>query len=255
MNGLEITFPGCRIAGHHPAAGLVPGLYVLKDGWTGWDGGVPGRREAIARPAEHGEYDLPVLRGARTTTLNGVALARDAFTLNQLIEQVAGIGADGSRFEVTVKNRGEERWATARAITVDCVDAGTRGGWMQAKFTIELLFSNPRKFGVLREFVGGSVQVHQRGNFPATPTVNVRGPITAPYTISGPGGRTFQVTQSLTASQTHVIDFATGRVARNGAIQTGVLGKAATWAIPPNKQTKMSINAGTMTVQLHDTYL
>lgn len=255
MTGLEIRFPGCQINGRFPDAGIVPGLYVVKDGWTGWDGGVPGRREAIARPGEHGEFDLPVLRGARTISLNGVAVARDAHTLDRLCEQVAGVGADGSRFVMTVRSRGSERWARARTITSDCVDAGVRSGWLRARFTIELVCADPRRFGTLREVSGASVQVSQRGNFPAAPTVLVEGPVDAPYTVSGPGGRAFQVTQSLTASQSHVIDFRHGRVSRNGTPQSGVIGRADTWSIPPGRQVPMSIDRGAMTVQVADTYI
>ncbi len=255
MSGLEIMLPGCRVAGRFPDSGAVPGLYVLKDGWSGWDGGVPGRREAIERPGEHGEFDLPVLRGARTITLNGVAIARDAHTLDRLCDQVTGVGADGARFIMTVSSRGSERWARARTVTAEAVDAGVRAGWLRALFTIELVCANPRKYGTLRHFDGAAVQVSQRGNFPAAPTVLVEGPITAPYTVSGPGGRSFQVTQSLSAGQSHAIDFRYGRVTRNGVQQDGVIGRADTWAIPPGRPVAMSISAGTMTVQIADTFL
>ena len=255
MSGLEIKFPGCQVYSRFPDTGQVPGLYVVKDGWTGWDGGVPGRREAIARPGEHGEFDLPVLRGARTITLNGVAVARDAHTLDRLCEQVTGVGADGARFVLTVRSRGSERWARARVITAECVDAGVRAGWLRARFTIELLCADPRKFGTLREVSGASVQASQRGNFPAAPAVIVDGPITAPYTVSGPGGRAFQVVQSLSSGQSHSIDFRHGIVRRNGVPQSGAIGRAETWAIPPGRQVPMSISQGSMTVQIADTYL
>lgn len=229
------------------------GLFVEDGGFRGWESGTGGRRESVARPAAHGDFDMPLFRESRVVTLNGYALGRSAFDLGHLRDQVVGLGADGSAVTLTVKQHGYLRRSLARIVSVDFVDSGRATS--RGRFTVELVCSDPRKFGDLREFSGSSVQVHHYGNFPASPVVEVVGPRTAPYTITGPGGRQFVVNQSLSAGQTHRIDFRSGRLYRNGSLQIGQTGRSDTWAVPAGQRITMGISSGSMTVKLADTYM
>src|SRR5690606_26136953 len=97
----------------------------------------------------------------------------------------------------------------------------SRVGEEDADFQIAFRAVDPRKYGEPGSFSGSSVQVFHRGNFPASPVVEVAGPITGPYIVSGPGGRSITVAQSLSAGQTHRIDVASGYLYRNNVRQIG----------------------------------
>ena len=251
---LTISLPGCTVTGHTPDDGPIVGFFVEADGWEGWDDGVSGRRDALPRPSAHGEFDLPVTRGPRTVTLKGQAVARNAFELGRLRSAWTGIGADGDRFPITVDHQDETLSATARTIDARFKDTGNRGRRCRAEVSLELLCADPRKYGTITEVSGNTVTVANRGNFPASPVVTVAGPRSG-YTITGPEGREYQVTQALAAGQTHRIDFRTGLLYRNGSPQLGAIGRAELWAIPPGRQISMAISSGSMTVSVADTFI
>lgn len=252
---LSILFPTFEVVGSNYRGGDPAGLYVTKDGLKGYEDMPSGRRDAVARPSAHGEFDLPVLRGPRVISVTGVAVASSAFELAGLRSLVTGCGADGGVVPVVFNHQEESLSVSARIVQVTFTDRGYRGDGVVADFSIHMVCPDPRKYGERRLFSGSSVQVHHYGNFPASPVVEVVGPRAAPYTVSGPSGRSVVVSQALTSGQTHRIDFASGGLFRNGVRQIGGLTHYRPWTIDPGKQTTMSISSGSMTVQVADTYM
>lgn len=249
---LEILVDGVMLRGRGGYGSY--GFVVTDGGFSGWEGSPSGRRAGVVRPGAHGEYDLPVFKGSRLVTIKGQAIARSAFDLGQYRSQLIGLGADGDAVDVQVKQHGMTLRASARVLDCGFTDRG-RDEQPTGKFSLELVCADPRKYGEQRPFVGSSVQVHHYGNFPASPVVEVAGPRTAPYTVTGPGGRQFVVNQSLSAGQTHRIDFRSGRLYRNGSLQIGQTGRSDTWAVPAGQRVTMGISSGSMTVKLADTYM
>ena len=228
---LRIRVGGLQILGRpEDRQPRVEGLFVARDGFEGWDDSPDVRREAIERPGEQGEFDLPVFNGARVFSIDGHALAWSERELAQLRSQVTGLGADGSRMQVTVDHQGQTLWANARrGARAQFRDAGVRRGLHRAKFLLQFIAADPRKYGEVHNFVSGEAAVH-RGNFPATPRLLV-GAGSGTYTITGPGGRVVNVTAAPAAA--HEIDFATGGLFLNGSRQINAIAIYQPWSIPP----------------------
>lgn len=207
----------------------VEGLFVAPDGFEGWDDSGDARRESVERPGEHGEFDLPVLQGSRVFSIDGHALAWSESELGHLRSQVTGLGADGSSLQFTVDHQGQTLWANARRSgRTQFRDAGVRHGLHRARFLLQFVAANPRKYGEVREFAAGEVAV-QYGNFPATPQLLV-GAGTGAYTITGPAGRVVTVTAPPAA--THVIDFGAGGLFLNGIRQPNTISVYQPWQVP-----------------------
>ncbi len=254
VSRLRIALPsGVEIFGRPPLTGARPGLYLGPGGWSGWDAGVTAAGEQVGRPAQHGDFDLPVYLGSRAVTATGIALARTPFELGRLRSQINGVGADGAAFPIAVEHQDETLTATARRIDSGFTDQGRSHGWFTAAWSLDLVCRDPRKYGPEQTFTGATVSVHHRGNFPSLPAVEVAGPRSG-YTVSGPGGRRIVVSQSLSAGQRHLIDFASGGLYRNGARQLGAVDVWEPWAIPPGTTVGMTCTGGTMTVRVPDTY-
>lgn len=222
------------------------------DGIKGLYGGVGVRGQAVSRDVAHGDYDLPRFREARILSVSGLILGRSHFDLTMLMQRMSGLLGDGGSSRLSILSEDGSRWCDVRLAQAPNVEQVVPG--RVGRYQLFLRAADPRLYGERRSFSGGTVQVHHMGNFPASPVVTVTGPRAA-YSVSGPGGRVVQVDQALTSGQTHRIDFRTGRVFRNNALQVGVLGQAGFWAIPPGRSSSMSISSGSMTVTLDDTYM
>lgn len=217
-----------RPDGLHPR---VEGLFVAQDGFEGWDdGGGDSRRESVPRPAAHGEFDLPVFQGSRVFSIDGHALAWSERELGQLRSVVTGIGATGDRFRVTVDHQGQTLWAMARRGTKPTFkDAGIRHGMHRARFLMQFVAADPRKYAEVREFPAGVPAVHL-GNFPATPRLMI-GAGSGGYTITGPAGR--QIVVDAAPAGPHYIDFANGGLfTENGMRQAGAISVYQPWTVP-----------------------
>lgn len=259
MNALTIRCGGAVIRGTpEGTVGRVEGLFVGPDGFDGWDdGGGDIRRESVPRPGEHGEFDLPVFQGSRVFSIDGWALAWSERELAQLRSIVTGIGAAGDRFRVTVDHQGQTLWAMARRGAKPTFrDAGIRHGLHRARFLIQFVAADPRKYGELREYAAGEAAV-QYGNFPARPRIIVSGVAEAGYTVTGPDGRRVVVQRPLTASQPHTIDFVKGGLYVGGVRQLRAITVYEPWEIPPGMPGVVTTVNGsrTLRVQVTDTFV
>ncbi len=223
------------------------------DGLKGLFGGVGVRGESVERSFAHGDYSLPVFREARVLTLRGnvhsVGLVEQQMDLSGL----GSVMADGGRETFTVQADFGVRWCVVELAGPPDIEVLVPG--RLARFQVMVRARDPRLMGVERVVSGSSVTVVNHGTFPASPSVVVTGPQSAPYSVSGPGGRSFQVTQALSAGQSHRIDLRSGRVYRDGVFQIGAVGRAQVWTVPPGGTAGMSISAGSMQVTVHDTYV
>lgn len=250
---LRIYVNGMRILGR-PEGDDLSGLFVGPDGFQGWDDAPGGRRDSAPRPLAHGNFDTPLWRDERVFSIDGHALASSEAALGTLRDRVTGVGGDGQPVLVRVEHQASSRWANARVDQATFRDSGRRGGLLHAAFSMQFVAADMRKYGgVPRDFPGASVRAFHRGNFPATPVVEVPGSLTAPYSVSSQG-RTVTVTQSLTSSQTHRIDMATGWVYRNGVLQLGVTSVADVFTIPPGDAVLVT-GPASMVVRVADTYI
>ena len=109
----------------------------------------------------------------------------------------------------------------------------------------------------LRFFAAFVVVSFHYGNFPATSTIVVAGSMPSGYTIYGPAGKAYTVTQAVVSGHPHTIDMATGLLMIDGTYVYGVTSSGATWAVPPGGQVTQTLTpvsgAGTMTVSTPDT--
>ncbi|MFJ2502545.1 hypothetical protein [Microbacterium sp. NPDC087592] len=232
----------------------VEGLFVARDGFDGWDDSGDARRESVERPAAHGEFDLPAFQGARVFSIDGHALAWSETELAHLRSQVTGLGADGSRLQITVDHQGQTLWAIARrSAKATFRDAGVRHGMLRARFLLQFVAVDPRKYGEVRHYAAGKAALHY-GNFPATPRLLI-GAGAGGYTVTGPDGRV--VTVGTAPAAAHEIDFVTGGLFLNGVRQMGAITVYQPWSIPaglPGVTASIS-GARSLTQRVHDTFI
>lgn len=256
---LQIEFDGTQLLGR-PGREILPGLYVKRGGFVGWDdGGADIRREAAARPTSHGEFDAPAYLGARVVTIAGYALARNVHELASLRDSVMAAGATGALTRMEVRHQERVLWANGRRIAATFNDLGLRGSrWLRGEFEIQIVFPDPRKYGETKRFASPSgnpvqsIKVSHRGNFPAFPTIEVAN-APANYEIRSPGG-SFRIS-GIADAGVHRIEMATGRVYRNGVRQMGVVSRAQTWAVPPGVEWEHSATSGLIWVFMTDTFI
>lgn len=251
---LRIQFPSLSVFGAPYRDGDPTGFYVQKRGLIGWDGSPLGRREAVERPFQHGEYDLPVFRGPRVLTLKGYAIARSEFELGMMTNLLGGVGASGGAVALNVDYLDRSQSARARVLSLDFTDSGIRGNRPWSEFTMEMVCADPRKYGESRTFRDEAAS--HRGNFPATPRLRVSGVREAGWTVTGPSGRRVSVDRPLIASAPHEIDLATGALIVGGSSSAGGLVLFEPWTIPVATNVAHSVSSGlTLDVILRDTYM
>ncbi|MBO3663738.1 hypothetical protein [Microbacterium stercoris] len=235
----------------------VEGLYVRRDAFDGWDDGVAMRSDTVARPQAHGDFDMPGFLAGRLMPFSGWAIAERPASLEMLRDRFIGHGADGAKFRVTVIRNGRELWADARLAagqvpTFKDVGTGRRAAWKTAWW-----FPDPRKYGHLHTFgPAATVQAFHEGNFPALSELVVTGSAAGGYTITGPGGREIVISRPLVSGTPHRFEMRTGRLYVGGSRVIGGVARAELFTIPSGlPATEISVSAGLLTVEVHDTYI
>ena len=231
-----------------------PGLYV-----SDVDGLLSGgdvRSTSIALADGDGEYDLPNQRTEpRIITLTGFAYASSMRELGEMIRRLNGLlaGKD-ARAAFTWEEFGETWHTYARRGAGSRVSR--RGATGFADFTARFRAPSQRYYGdVQRLGPAASFELVHRGNYDAQPTFEVAGPHSG-FTITGPGGRAFTVTQAASAGQVHRVSMRTGQVRRNGALQTGVVSAGYVFSVPPGAApVPVRITGAQASVLLADSYV
>lgn len=261
MTLLQVRSGGLIIRQSPEGQARAEGLYVGRDGFDGWDDGATMRSETVSRPQSHGDFDMPGFLAGRLVVMEGWAVAENGFYLEQLRDQFIGHGADGGKFPVSIERNNRSLRATAR------IAAGTRpsfkdnGTGRRAKWSVSWWCPDPRKYQTNTSPEGSpfgpasSLQVFQRGNFPALPILTITGASAGGYTITGPGGRRIVVTRALVAGVPHKFDMRTGRLLVGGVRVLGGVARADLFSIPPGlPATQVSISAGALRVDVDDTF-
>jgi len=228
---LRVDVSGVQFWGHLPTAGY--GFVVDPEGLDGIDDGVVVKGETVSRPSQHGDYELPTFLESRIVSLSGNCLADSPERLGTLRRQFTGllVGAVGN---VVFEHLGSTVWGRAglapgvqKKFKVDAASS------THARFQLQLKFHDPRLFGESKPFAAAaSLSLRHYGNFLSLPALEVTGSMPSGYSVNGPDGRKYTVTQALTPGQTHRIDMNTGRLYRNGVLQVGWVSRSETWGIP-----------------------
>jgi hypothetical protein len=258
---LRIDVAGLPIFGR-PATGRTPsGLYLGPDGFTGWTGGPSMRRDVVQRVLAAGDFDAPGNLDSRTATFSGVCVTPSAGETDALGDRLTGLLADGRSGQVTVQATSKSQYGQARRAGETQFDVRGRTPRI-ADWQLQLWFPDPRKFGEFRLFpasAGATVGVSHRGNFGASPVVDIAGAMPGGYTLFGPAGKTYAVTAPVTASAPHQIDLHTGLLRIAGATRYGVTTSADTWVIPPGQVVSHRLvpasGTGSFVVGVPDTYI
>lgn len=227
--------------------------YTIERDGVSLFGGAGVRRDLVERSNAHGAFTMPGFLEAKPIQIRGDIHSRSLAEQERDMAALSAVLAEGGQIELVVNSTSHETLrASVEQMSGPQMKIEVPGKF--ARYQLSLRAPDPWWRAAPRTFVGSSVEAFQYGTFPAVPVVSVVGPRTGPYTITGPSGRQITIAQSLAAGQTHRIDFETGRVYRNGALQLGAVSKFQPWTVPPSGRALMSISAGSMTVTVSDTY-
>jgi hypothetical protein len=225
------------------------------DGWAGWDEGVAMRREEVVRPSSHGSFDTPGYLTPRVTTISGWMVAPTAGDLATMRKQLTGLLADGSSGTLTVETAEGETTASVRLAGQTAVKVS--GSEREARFQIQFWSPDPRRYGVTHTYGPGSSvsTVEHDGNFPAVAELTVAGSSGGGYTVTGPDSRLITVTTPLVTGHPHTIDMRTGSLVVDGVRVVGGFSVYQPWSVPAGATVTVSVSAGTVTVQVRDTFV
>lgn len=228
-------------------------------GLTGWFEGVEVRRDESSRPTARGSFDEPGYSAARVPAIRGTILAGSPVELDLMRAQLTGLLADGGTGRVVVAGVSGTTWADVRLAAKPSVDESTDA--IEADYQIQFWAADPCRYGGTNTVSSATgANAFHYGNVAAIPVIEVTAVASMPsgYTVSA-GGKSFVVAQALTAGQTHRIDMETGWVYRDGALQTGAVGAAELWTVPPGQRLLHTLTpvsgSGLMTVTTIDTYI
>lgn len=226
------------------------------DGIEGYFESTSMRGHGEDRPLGHGSFDVPVFQTGRTIQWSGHVLSSSGFVAAKKRDLLTGVLAEGQSARLEVSNDAGPTWATVRLVAVR--PAATYG--KRIPYLIQLLAADPRRYGPQAEdFVGSSVEVFHFGNVTASPVITVTGSMPSGYSVLGPEGREYVVTQALTSGHEHRIVMRTGFLYRDGVLQRGAVSRAETWGAPPGQLTAIDLapvsGSGSMSVEVPATYM
>lgn len=225
------------------------------DGLGGWFGGVEMRHDTIPRPSSHGDFDAPGFLSGRIITLSGLILTADDSAFEAAIKALEALLADGSAGELEVQQTSGTYTAEVRrhgAPDIAVVVYGRVG-----RYQLQFWSPDPRRYGVTHTYGPGAVVagVEQDGNFPAWPVLTVEGSAGGGYTVTGPGSKLITVTEPLVSGNPHTIDLSTGGLYVDGVRVVGGVSVYQPWSVPVGSSVSVSVSAGTVTVEVRDTFI
>lgn len=222
---------------------------------SGWLDGVATRQTHLERPSQHGEFPLPTYLSGRLVTIAGEIYTHSEEKQQQAVERLTGLLADGGFAPLTVDHAGRVLRASVQRAGTPVITVDRWG--LLAKYELQLWSPDPRRYG--DENTTGpaaSVEVVNRGNFPALPVLTITGAAAGGYTITGSGGRQIIVTRALVSGTPHTFDMRTGRLSVGGTRVLGGVSRADLFTIAPGlPATTVSITAGQLTVVVPDTFI
>ena len=232
----------------------IYGDYFRGIGWHfedfNWNDQPDVRAHDVPRPLAHGDFPSDTFLESRDLNMPGFVVAKSHTTLLREKSRLHRLRRRTVR--VLVEEPGLTTWADAEVRVVEFADHGFAP---EARFRLGLHMPDPRKYGASeKSFTSGEIVFHY-GNTDATPVATVTGNMPSGYSIQGPDGKHYDVAQALSGGQTHRIDFETGYLYRNGALQPATaVSRAETWLVPPGPGFPMTLapvaGAGTLATKV-----
>lgn len=218
--------------------------------------GVGIKRAKVDRESAHGRFPAPGFLEERGITWGGLILTDSPAEQDHAIRALAGKA--GLRESVRLTVQGDRTyWCDVDRAEIPDPEILVFGRIASYRCRVEapgsLLFGETKTFGPAT-----SVSAYHYGTEDAVPVITVTGTMASGYTVNGPGGAQYTVSQALTSGQTHRIDMRTGWLYRNDVLQQGAVSRAQTWTVPPGVATSMSLapvaGSGSMSVKVTDTF-
>lgn len=247
-----VTFTGRRFD-------WTPGVYVT--GVEGILGGASTSYESIASGAGDGdgEFDTPNVRtGPRVITISGFVYQRTMIELGHEMRRLDGLLVARSDLATFGwEEFGDDFWTRVRRGSGGSVRR--RGATKFADYTIRFRAPTQPYFGEKRTAgPGTSLQLLNRGTYPARPVFTVTGAMPSGYKLAA-GGVEYIVTQAIAGGQTHRIDMRTLMLQLNGVAQVGAVSAPRRIEVPPMSPLTMSLvpvaGAGQVSADWADSFM
>lgn len=224
--------------------------------WVTGFSGAEVDRERVDRENAHGRFPAPGFLPGRPIAWGGLILGDSPAELDHAIRVLTGSsGVDGTDRLVAQGDR--TLWVDVESVRIPDPTVLVPGSIASYEVRVEapgaFLYGDRNTFGP-----GTSVPVHHYGNAAAVPVIEVTGTMPSGYTVTGPGGAQFIVSQALTSGQTHRLDFDNGWLYKNNVLQQGGVSRAETFVIKPGSPATLTLSpvsgSGQMTVKVPDTF-
>lgn len=224
--------------------------------WVTGFGGVGVKRDSASREGAHGNFPAPGFLEAREIKWGGLILTKSDTDQEHAIRALSGKRGLAAPARLVAQGA-DVRWVDVERADIPDPVIVVPGRIASYQCSVvapdSLIYGETFTYGP-----GTSLSVFHYGSADAVPEVTVTGAMPSGYRVNGPNGEQFIVSQALAAGQTHRIDFSTGWLYRNGALQQGGVSRAQTWVIPPGSPSVMSLTpvsgAGQLTVKVPDTF-
>lgn len=254
MEVLSITLE--RLSFESYPANPDDALLIGPDGITGYYESTTMRGHGSDRPIGHGAFDVPVFQTSRAIQWPGHILASTGYDAAKKRDMLTGVLAEGQSGRLSVVNDAGMTWANVRLVAAR---PGANYG-TAIPYLMQVLAADPRRYAAQTDpFVGTDLEVFHYGNVTALPVITVTGSMPDGYSILGPEGREYTVTQALSGGQTHRIVMRTGFLYRNGVLQRGAVSRADTWGVPAGVKTPFVLDpvsgSGSMDIGVLQTFM
>lgn len=224
------------------------GVHTM-EGW--WDSPAE-KTQQVSREHADGDYDLPVHYQSRYVTLTGIFIADNEAKMFQGMNRFTGLLRSLGRLQVV--GYGVPQWANVRRSSGLTITPATD---TICRWQARVKAPDSRKFGDRATFdmtPGSTVTVFHRGNYDATPVIQINGPLTGGATITHPFGQ-YTFLGDLALGGWVRVDMNTGRLKLNGNDRSDLITRADLCTVPPGSTAPFSINRGTGYVEIYDSYI
>jgi hypothetical protein len=233
------------------------GLVVVPDGFRGWNGGAPKRRDVKLRQNRRGARRARAYGNPRTVTIEAWANASSLAALSDISDLIGVLDSDDVELvKISVEEMGRTLWQIG---SVDFAGFDPDGTDPTADVNLELWIEDSVKYGEIHydpsDGPGRSSSVTHAGNTTAALVHTVTGESATGYTLASDGKR-FQVLEPLVPGRPHVVDMETGELSINGVVIDDKVGDADLWGCPGGRAVITTVNGGSAQVQTRviDTY-
>lgn len=232
------------------------GFSIEQDGISGWFESPDLRREMVDRANQAGQFALPGYPTGRVTTISGLLTTASRGDQVRELNRLSALLMDGDFSPLVVQEETTTRAKVGRygEPSIRMLVYGK-----VAQYQIQFWSPDPRRYGDEHTYDPGTVvDVYHYGTYHALADIEVTG-VMGGYTLYGPNGKRYVVTQALSAGQTHRIEMRSGLLYRDGVLQRSAVGRSETWTIPPGARVTHTLapasGSGQIRPRLRDAYI